>query len=113
VILPFVPATGAATTLTVTVALALVHGAVPATVYVYTPGCEVPGVNVPDVAPPGPLQVPVASGVPPNRAKRENGAPLLHTVVDPLAPAFGAVTMETETTAVALAQGAVPGTVYV
>ena len=40
---PLVPASAAAFSVTVTVAVALVQGAVPVTVYVYTPGAIVAG----------------------------------------------------------------------
>jgi hypothetical protein len=43
VIARLMPASGAATWVMVTVAEALVHGGKPVTVYVYTPGVDVPG----------------------------------------------------------------------
>ena len=61
----------------------------------------------------GPLQVPPASGVPPNELINPTEALLLHTVSVPFVPAFGAAFSVTVTVAVEFAQGATPATVYV
>ncbi|MBS1938175.1 MAG: hypothetical protein JSS84_10250, partial [Bacteroidetes bacterium] len=55
---PLPPATGAACSDTVTVAVALAQGATPATVYVYTPGSMVEGSYIPPVTGLGPLHAP-------------------------------------------------------
>ena len=56
------------------------------------------------------VQLPPLSCVP-RKAVMSIAAPLLHTVVLPLLPAFGAVVTLTVTVAEALAQGEVPLTV--
>ncbi len=94
------PASGAAFSTTVTVALAGPQGDVPLTVYTYAPAGELPGVYVAGCAPPGPTQVPPASAPAPNRANRLNGASLLHTVIEASAPASGADNTVTSTPAV-------------
>ena len=109
---PLPPGSGGCTTLTETVAVAFAQGEVPAAVYVYVPATEVPGVKVPLCdPPPGAVQVPPALGLPPSSPNNWNGAADAQTVVLPLVPAFGACTMFTVTTAVALAHGAGPFTV--
>ena len=101
-----VPALGAVTTLTVTVAEAFTQGGAPRTVYVYTPGVEVPGMNVDDTgAPPGPIHAPPGCGEPPRTANRLKAASLLHTVVLALVPAEGGWFTVTVTVAVGSTQG--------
>jgi hypothetical protein len=63
---PSAPALGGVLMVTVTFALASVHGAAPATVYVYVPAFIVAGLIMPPFTLLGPLHVPPASGVPPN-----------------------------------------------
>jgi hypothetical protein len=113
-ILPFEPAFGAELTDTVTVAVAFVQGAVPATVYVYTPAMFVPGIKVPKLPPlrtEGPLQVPVDCGLPPSDANKFTDELLEQRLIFPLLPAFGGVFIVTVTVDVALGHGAVPSTV--
>ena len=56
----------------------------------------------------GPNHVPVPFGDPPNTEIKGKGPLVLHTVMVPFVPAFGAMTRTTWTTADLLAQGAVP-----
>ena len=84
------PAFGAATTFTVTVALAFAHGPVPGTVYMYTPAVLVPGLNVAGAGDPPKLHVPPAVGVPPSLVNRLKAASLLQTVAVADVPACGA-----------------------
>ena len=61
--------------------------------------------------PPGPVQAPPPSGLPPSCPNRLKEAALLHTVMVPFEPASGAVFTPTVTVAEALEQGGVPDTV--
>ena len=82
---------------TVTVALSSGQGAVPATVYVYTPAFIVAGSIKPPATPLGPLHVPPASGVPPSCAKSDTATSLLHNVIAPSVPGSGGVLIVTVT----------------
>ncbi len=111
---PLVPALGAWVTVTVTVALSGSQGAVPVTLYLYTKVPAADGRNTPLlVAPPGPVHVPPASGVPPKLLKRLTGSSVLHSGKGALVPATGLRCWVTVTTAEALAHGLRPATVYV
>ena len=78
----------------------------------YVPGALVPGTKVPEnVAPPGAVQLPPPSGVPPSKVKRLKEASVLHTVVLALVPAFGATWTLITSDADAETHGEVPGTV--
>ena len=92
------PALGDAVTFTVTVALAFVHGAMPATVYTYDPGVLSAGSKMPDDKPPGPFHVPPASGIPPRDAIKALGADDAQSVRLPSVPALGCVEMLTAIT---------------
>jgi hypothetical protein len=112
VMLLSVPGTGGVFTATVTVALSLGQGAIPATVYVYNPGVPVAGSNVPvEAAPPGSVQVPPACGEPPRLLKRSVAASVLQSVMLPSVPGTGGVFTATVTVALSLGHGAVPATV--
>ena len=109
---PAFPGFGNDTTATVTVALTAAHGAVPGTVYVYVPVASVPGVNVPELAPPaGAVHVPPTSGVPPSAEKRSVEGLEMHKVTAPSDPAFGGTFCVIATVAWSLAQGAIAVTV--
>jgi hypothetical protein len=106
------PALGGWLTATVTVAVAVLHGAVPTTVYVNTPGGVVPGTNTPlNDDPPEVVHVPVGSGVPPRKAKRFTEPDPEQSVTLELEPASASGTTNTVTVACAAAHGAVPATV--
>lgn len=110
---PPLPASGACTTLMVTVLVAEGHGAVPATVYVYEPGASAAALNVgPWAAPFGSVHVPPADGPPPKALTKLNGAPLLlQRAWFPLVPAETAVEMVTSTCAEVAGQGPFAGSV--
>jgi len=106
------PALGAWFTITVTNAVSFTQGVVPKTMYLYVPAAVVPGVKVPlKAALVGVRQVPLPLGVPPSTVNSWKGAMVLHTVMLPSVPAFGAVTFATCTVLDAALQGAVPATV--
>ena len=75
------------------------------------PADMVAGSIMPPVTALGPLQVPLASGVPPSCAKRLAGASDAQSVIDPSVPAVGGVFTVTVTVAVSSGHGAVPATV--
>ena len=108
---PFVPAFGAAFSVTVTVADAFGHGATPVTVYVYTPGPIVAGSYIPPTTGLGPLHAPPGSGTPPKLFTKAIDAPVEQSVIDPFDPAVAARFSVTVTVAVAFAHGATPVTV--
>src|SRR5690606_16580518 len=62
--------------------------------------------------PPGPVQLPPASGFPFNSPISGKEASLLHTVIEALLPATGAMFTFTVVYAVSFAHGAVPETMY-
>ena len=107
------PALGAVVTFTVTVAVRSVHGGIPATRYVYTPGCETPGTKLPlkgGFAGAGPTQAPPRSGVPSKAVKRFTWALVEHRLRVLLSPASDASFTKMDTVAVSLVHGAVPDT---
>ena len=77
----------------------------------YTPALIVAGSYVLPITGLGPLHVPPASA-PVSCVNRSIELPLLHTVIEPSAPAFGEPVSFTVTVALALLQGATPVTVY-
>src|SRR5690606_33228230 len=106
------PALGACATFTVTVALSAAQGAVPVTLYLYTKLPAAEGMNTPLLlVPPGPVQLPPASGVPARLLKRFAAASVLHRAMVLLPPATGLRCCVTVTTAEALAHGLRPATV--
>lgn len=108
------PADGWALTFTVTVAVEFTQGGNDPTLYVYTPGGLMPGVNVVfAMGPPGPFQVPAGLGDPPRDAKRSIGAEAAHRFTVVFDPALCWMFKVKATSADALGQGAVPTTVYV
>ena len=109
--MPSTPASGAACSLTVTVELALVQGAVPVTVYTYAPGSIAAGSYMPPATTLGPLHVPPASGVPPKAANSEAEAPFPQRSSVPSTPASGAACSVTVTVAEAAAHPPPAGTV--
>ena len=112
VIEPSVPAFGMACKKTVTVLLAPAQGSGTLMVYVYTPAASMVGSNVPLFeAPPGAVQTPPISGVPPSCAKRSVTFAVSQSSIAPLIPASGSVVTTTSTIALAAGHGADPLTV--
>ena len=109
--LPLVPGSGGALMVIVTVATSIRQGAVPFTVYAYTPAVIVAGSNIPPTTVLGPLQDPPASGVPPSCAKRSTATPELHALMEPLVPALGGWFTVTATEELVAGQGAAAGRV--
>lgn len=93
VMVPPVPAFGAITTATDTVADACVQGGAASTTYVYNPGGSFAGSNTPFMAPRGPHQLPVVSGEPGITLKSWIGPLLEQTVNTPLSPALAGCTV--------------------
>ncbi len=108
---PFVPGSGGVLIDTVTVALSSGHGAVPLTVWVYTPALIVTGSIIPPTTALGPVHVPPASGVPPSCAKSDAAASVEQSVIVPSVPGSGGVLIVTLTVEVSSGHGAVPTTV--
>ncbi len=109
---PLPPASGLPVSFTCTVALALVHGAAPATVYTYAPGFITAGSYIPPVIALGPLHVPPASGVPFSAVNRLAGALFEQIAKFPSMPGSACGCSLTVTVALASAQPDTPGTVY-
>ena len=104
-----VPALGAWFTFTVTRLVSFTHGDVASTTYLKVPGGVAPGVNVPGTGWFAALsQRPVPFGLPPSTLSISKGALVLHTVMVPFTPAFGAITRVTCTTALKGPQGLSP-----
>lgn len=74
----------------VTVAVAFVHGDVPGTVYVYTPGTSVPGMKTGACGTVLKAHVPAGEGLPPRCCMSWNGASVGQKVAVPFVPAFAA-----------------------
>src|SRR6185369_16307472 len=96
---PLVPAFAMSVIATVTVADAFGQGALPPTLYVYTPSGSVAGSNVPLCGPVGPVHVPPGLGMPPRLPINCAGWLLVQMSNVPSSPGSGGATFVMSTVA--------------